>query len=106
MVDIDTAIQNYTNTCNENYQKYCDRQGRAINTSSPSFEYELKTKYAIVYRVSGTARSAHAFVVLSDADVFPRGTILKPKNFKAPTKNFSRGNVFGDFKKASNWSGL
>jgi hypothetical protein len=56
---------------------------------------------------NGTSRSAHSFIVLSDTGKFKRGDILKAASWKAPAKNFRRGNVFNPASYAgASWAGL
>ena len=38
--------------------------------------------------------SVHSFIVKTDGERFKRGDILKAASYKAPAKNFPRGNVF------------
>ena len=40
--------------------------------------------------------SVHSFIVKADTNQFKAGDILFPASWKAPAKNFARGNVFTD----------
>ena len=64
-----------------------------------SVTFERGSKYLRVvmndgYRTTGTHRSAYAFIVAKDMGQFKVGDILKAASWKAPAKNFARGNVF------------
>jgi len=74
-------------------------------------EFEKGSKYVkVVHSTSWNGspgqRSVHSFVVLSRKDgQFKFGDILKAASWKAPAKNFKRGNVLkGDFAGIS-WAG-
>lgn len=62
-------------------------------TFEPGSKY-LRVVMADGYRTTGTHRSAYAFIVAKDTDQFKVGDILKAASWKAPAKNFARGNVF------------
>ncbi len=64
-----------------------------------SVTFERGSKYLRVvmtdgYMTPGTHRSAYAFIVAQDVGQFKVGDILKAASWKAPAKNFARGNVF------------
>lgn len=52
-----------------------------------------------------TNNSVHSFIVKNDMGKFKRGDILKAASWRAPAKNFSRGNVLtGNFSNVR-WTG-
>lgn len=65
-------------------------------------------KYARIVSTSWSSRSSYGFIVLTDDDPkFKFGDILKAASWKAPAKNFARGNIF-DPKSYAHfyWTGL
>lgn len=53
----------------------------------------------------GSGGSCHSFIVKNDMGKFKRGDILKAASWRAPAKNFSRGNVLtGNFSNVR-WTG-
>ena len=73
------------------YREYCD-----------SLEYKMGKKYIKVTDGS----SVKAFVVACDDDKkFAFGDILKPAGWKAPARNFPRGNVISRSFGAVRWTG-
>ena len=61
--------------------------------SKPNVTFERGSKFMRVVKSDGSSRSAYAFIVMFDHDRWMVGDILKPASWKAPAKNFSRGNV-------------
>jgi ribulose bisphosphate carboxylase small subunit len=68
-------------------------------------EFEQGSSYIRVVQSSRTGqRSSHSFIVVKPGK-FPVGTILKSASWKAPAKNFARGDLLtGNFKRIS-WTG-
>ena len=75
------------------------------------FYYEIGRKYAHVImkhigQFSAGQRSSHSWIMLDDDKQFKQGEILKSASWKAPARNFGRGNVLtGEFKHIR-WAGV
>lgn len=74
-----------------------------IKKYKESFGYEVGIKYIKVKNHYGIK----FFVVNCTNDKqYPYGTILKAANWKAPERNFARGNVFSIEKSRVDWYGV
>ena len=66
-----------------------------------SLRFEVGSKYIkVVYR-----NSVHSFIVRNKTDKFKPGDILKAASWKAPAKNFARGNIFDKTFDRICWTG-
>jgi len=88
--------------------EYCRHLEKELNTRFPNsdteYVYEFGTKYVKIISQSmrNSSRSSHSYVVVGDQGKFKHGDILKSASWKAPAKNFSRGNVLtGNFEHIS-----
>jgi hypothetical protein len=102
--DLNMCIQEYCDHLKADYES----RGR---DNGIEFQYELGRKYVHVImnhtgQFSYGQRSSHSFVMINDDKQFKRGDILKSASWKAPARNFSRGNVLcGGFKHIK-WAGV
>jgi hypothetical protein len=72
-------------------------------------EYKVNTEFNIgrTYVKLIHAGSAVGFIVISKKDKkFAYGDILKVASWKAPARNFARGNVFTDMPEVIQWTGV
>ena len=66
--------------------------------------HKCGSKYIKVTKNLGDQTSVHSFIVNTHDDKkFNYGDILKAASWKAPARNFSRGNIFGEYK--VKWTG-
>lgn len=69
--------------------------------------YEIHRKFIkVITGRAGAGASVHSFIMLEDDGKFKRGDILKAASWRAPAKNFARGNVLtGKFERRVSWTG-
>jgi len=69
--------------------------------------FEIHRKFIkVMTGKAGANASVHSFIMLDDDGKFKRGDILKAASWKAPAKNFARGNVLtGKFERRVSWTG-
>jgi hypothetical protein len=62
--------------------------------ATKEFRENLKVVKGTKYTKVVKGGSVHSFIVMEDTKDFKKGDILKAASWKAPAKNFSRGNVY------------
>jgi hypothetical protein len=73
-----------------------------VDEFNRTLTYEIGSRYVKV--ITGT--SVHSFICINDMGKFCKGDILKAASFKAPAKNFARGNVvLGQYPNVQ-WTGI
>ena len=101
--DLDLALTAYADALEQmRAATYAAEVRGPIGTAVPryvsryvSITFERGSKYLRVVVSDGFgSRSAYAFIVTKDTDKFKVGDILKAASWKAPAKNYARGNVF------------
>ena len=99
--ELATALIGYKDVIVADYDKFAkDLEFTQYNFG---IEFEEGSKYVKVVSVSaGGSRSVHSFVEKST------GNIWKAASWKAPAKNFARGNVFNQstYIKNTRWTGV
>ena len=87
------------------YKEWTDRAG----IKSPTLQvikpdYEIGSKYIKVHTTAGSQTTAWGFVVNTDNDKkFKKGDLLMSASWRAPARNFARGNILENYK--IRWTG-
>jgi hypothetical protein len=109
--DMATAIDSYIAHIKADYAGWSKRGDPIREVMIQEFNagclYEIHRKFikVITGKVGGNT-SVHSFIMLDDDGKFKRGDILKAASWKAPAKNFARGNVLtGKFERRVSWTG-
>jgi len=101
--DLDLCVQEYV----EHLQADYNRTGHSAETV---FSYLHGRKYIHVImthgQISGYQRSSHSWIMINDDKKFKQGDILKSASWKAPARNFSRGNVLCGGYQHIKWAGV
>ena len=125
-VDIEDAIESVLDFMRENYVEWSNWSSNYkpnAHSENPDIKNEMIHNYCSGLRVEegrkyfkligsnggGTQESVKGFIVKEDGDrKFSRGDMLKPAGWKAPARNFSRGNVFrkDTFEGNVRWTGI
>ena len=108
--DLDSALQDYADFLKAEYVS------RGASWAKSGFDRQLVVEFdkgskfikvIIGYSTDGVrdpSRSSHSFIVLK-SDKFQYGDILKSASWKAPAKNFARGNVLKKDYGTISWCG-
>ena len=85
----------------ENDADYFSQKSR-IRKFNSELQYTVGKKY--IKFMSGN--SCWGFIVIKDDDKFKRGDILKAATYRAPARNFARGNILKDDLENIRWEGV
>ena len=94
-------INNYAAWSNRAMSSYPERAEERLNEFRNSIRFEEGNKFIKVI----VGSSVHSFIVKNDDAKFKSGDILKAASWKAPAKNFSRGNVLNNVYGSIMWAG-
>ena len=100
--DLAVALIGYKDNIVKDYVNWCGSAGIS-DIGQFGVEFEPGSKYVKVVKISsGGSRSVHSFVEKET------GNIWKAASWKAPAKNFARGNVFdaGTYLNRLQWTGI
>jgi len=101
--DLATALIGYKDAIVSNYyNKWAPDTGVDVDVSRFGIEFEEGSKYVKVVSVSWNSRSVHSFVEKATGDIW------KAASWKAPARNFVRGNVFkpDSYLNRTTWTGV
>lgn len=104
--DLEAALQKYIAHIKADYAGWGERstiREEMIREFDASVRYELHRKFIKV--ITGPQTGVHSFIMLADDGKFKRGDILKAASWKAPAKNFARGNVLAGQLDRVRWTG-
>ena len=105
--DLEAGIQQYLEAIKADYRgrgELSDIRKEMVEEFNASIRYEIHRKFIKV--ITGPQTSVHSFIVRENDGKFKRGDILKAASWKAPAKNFARGNVLSMIHlNAVRWTG-
>ena len=106
---MNNEIGNYLNHIGNQFEEWFGRA--SINNSEyvkervaqfkASIRIEQGNKFIKVIKDT----SVHSFIVIADDGKFKRGDILKAASWRAPAKNFARGNILNNDYQNISWTG-
>ena len=103
--DLEAGIQQYLEAIKADYRGFgelSEIRKEMIKEFDASIRYEIHRKFIKV--ITGT--SVHSFIMRENDGKFKRGDVLKAASWKAPAKNFARGNVLSMIHlNAVRWTG-
>ena len=99
----------------DEYADYLKASYNARGYSRPdrqlTVEFDMGSKFikVIIGHTGDTSRSSHSFIVIGEYQTkkatFKHGDILKSASWRAPAKNFSRGNIMENSYGSISWAG-
>ena len=108
--DMDSALQDYADFLKAEYVSRGASWAKSGFDRQLVVEFDKGSKFIKVIvghstdGVRDSSRSSHSFIVLK-SDKFQYGDILKSASWKAPAKNFARGNVLKKDYGTISWCG-
>jgi len=107
MSELSLALDEYAEYLKANYnQRGYSRPDRQLTV-----EFDMGSKFikVIIGHTGDTSRSSHSFIVLGEYKTakatFKHGDILKSASWRAPAKNFARGNIMDNEYGSISWTG-
>ena len=108
--DMDSALQDYADFLKAEYVSRGASWAKSGFDRQLVVEFDKGSKFIKVIvghstdGVRDSSRSSHSFIVLK-SDKFQYGDILKSASWRAPAKNFARGNVLEKSYGSISWCG-
>jgi hypothetical protein len=107
MAELSMALDEYADYLKANYnQRGYSRPDRQLTV-----EFDMGNKFikVIIGHTGDTQRSSHSFIVVGEykgaKNTFKHGDILKSASWRAPAKNFARGNIMENSYGSISWAG-
>ena len=107
MAELSAALDDYADYLKANY----NARGYSRPDRQLTVEFDVGSKFikVIVGHTNDTSRSSHSFIVLGEykgaKNTFKHGDILKSASWRAPAKNFARGNILDNNYGTISWCG-
>jgi hypothetical protein len=107
MAELSMALDEYADYLKANY----NARGYSRPDRQLTVEFDIGSKFikVIVGHTNDTSRSSHSFIVIGEykgkKNTFKHGDILKSASWRAPAKNFSRGNIMENSYGSISWAG-
>jgi hypothetical protein len=107
--DMEAALLKYISHIKADYAGWGERSAIRevmIQEFNAGCVFEIHRKFIkVMTGKAGAGASVHSFIMLEDDGKFKRGDILKAASWKAPAKNFARGNVLEGKLSRVRWTG-
>ena len=107
MAELSMALDDYADYLKANY----NARGYSRPDRQLTVEFDIGSKFikVIIGHTGDTQRSSHSFIVLGEykgaKNTFKHGDILKSASWRAPAKNFARGNILENDYGTISWAG-
>ena len=107
MAELSMALDEYADYLKANY----NARGYSRPDRQLTVEFDMGSKFikVIVGHTGDTSRSSHSFIVVGEykgaKNTFKHGDILKSASWRAPAKNFARGNIMENSYGSISWCG-
>jgi hypothetical protein len=107
MAELSMALDEYADYLKANY----NARGYSRPDRQLTVEFDIGSKFikVIVGHTNDTSRSSHSFIVVGEykgkKNAFKHGDILKSASWRAPAKNFARGNIMENSYGSISWAG-
>jgi hypothetical protein len=107
MAELSMALDEYADYLKANY----NARGYSRPDRQLTVEFDMGSKFikVIVGHTGDTQRSSHSFIVVGEykgaKNTFKHGDILKSASWRAPAKNFARGNIMENSYGSISWAG-